>query len=111
MLMRLVISTTRLKQSNNNLNFLKAAQLGCFFYLGLRGVSVDIQYIKDAPLGKKGQFASVQDYEGKALILLGFAKELSVIRNLNGTPIVDNFGSLVLEVEAAKKGGKNSKKG
>jgi hypothetical protein len=72
---------------------------------------VDIQYIKDAPLGKKGQFASVQDYEGNALILIGFAKKVSIKQNPNGTPIVDNFGSIVFEVEAAKKGGKNAKKG
>jgi hypothetical protein len=63
------------------------------------------------PRWVKSQFASVQDYEGKALILLGYAKEVNIICNPNGTPIVDNFGSLVLEVEAVKKGGKNSKKG
>ena len=66
---------------------------------------MEIKYLKDAPLGKKGQKATVQDHEGKVLIALGFAKEIKLkpvvdtselvfLKNLNGTPVIDNFGSV-----------------
>ncbi|PZT84903.1 MAG: hypothetical protein DI627_14325 [Acinetobacter sp.] len=61
---------------------------------------MEIKYLKDAPLGKKGQKAIVQDHEGKVLIALGFAKEIKLkpsvvtLLNLNGSPVIDDFGSV-----------------
>lgn len=74
-----------------------------------------IIYLKDAPLGRKGEIATVQAHEAQVLITLGFA-ELVEILNLNGSPVVDDFGNLALvkpepavilpktEVKTGKKG-------
>lgn len=67
-----------------------------------------IEYLKDAPLGKKGQIATVQDYEGNTLTLLGFAKKINLLMNLNGTPVVDDFGSLLV-INNGKNRGKKGK--
>lgn len=67
-----------------------------------------IEYLKDAPLGKKGQIATVQDYEGNTLTLLGFAKKINLLINLNGTPVVDDFGSLLV-INNGKNRGKKGK--
>ncbi|MFV5640709.1 hypothetical protein [Acinetobacter oleivorans] len=68
-----------------------------------------VEYLKDAPLGKKGQIATVQEYEGNVLTLLGFAKKIDLLLNHNGAAVVDDFGSLVVldnEEKQTKKGRK-----
>lgn len=67
-----------------------------------------IEYLKDAPLGKKGQIATVQEYEGNILTLLGFAKKINLLINSNGTPVVDDFGSLLV-INGGKNRGKKGK--
>lgn len=67
-----------------------------------------IEYLKDAPLGKKGQIATVQEYEGNILTLLGFAKKINLLINLNGTPVVDDFESLLV-INGGKNRGKKGK--
>lgn len=71
------------------------------------GDAVEIKYLKDAPLGKKGDVATVQDYEAKALITLGFAKavkknEPKLLLNPNGTPVIDDFGGQILANQKSK---------
>lgn len=73
-----------------------------------------IKYLKDAPLGKTGDIADVTDIEGNVLVHLGFAavvyadesiefQSVALINtpvlllNLNGTPVVSDFGDLVPE--------------
>lgn len=82
-----------------------------FIYLG---VFMKIKYLKDAPAGKKGDVRDVKDYEGRVLIKLGFAilhsdkkplvkKDVykynpvgkDLLLNINGTPVVDDFGDNV----------------
>lgn len=68
-----------------------------------------VEYLKDAPLGKKGQIATVHEYEGNVLTLLGFAKKIDLLLNHNGAAVVDDFGSLVVldnEEKQTKKGRK-----
>ncbi|OUC67322.1 hypothetical protein [Acinetobacter seifertii] len=69
-----------------------------------------IEYLKDAPLGKKGQIVNVQDYEGKTLTLLGFAKKIDLLLNKNGTAVVDDYGSLII-IGNGEKLGRKGKKG
>lgn len=69
-----------------------------------------IEYLKDAPLGKKGQIVNVQDYEGNTLTLLGFAKKIDLLLNKNGTAVVDDYGSLLI-IENEEKQGRKGKKG
>lgn len=58
-----------------------------------------IQYLKNAPLGKTGDIAEVQEHEAKVLIALGFATDVSnVLRNQSGGLVVDDFGELVQQV-------------
>lgn len=58
-----------------------------------------IQYLKNAPLGKTGDIAEVQEHEAKVLITLGFATDVSnVLRNQSGGLVVDDFGELVQQV-------------
>ncbi|BAP36675.1 hypothetical protein [Acinetobacter guillouiae] len=68
---------------------------------------MEIKYLKDAPLGKKGEVATVQEHEAKILIALGIAKlqkksDPKLLLNLNGTPVVDDFGGLVSEKGLSK---------
>lgn len=73
-----------------------------------------IKYLKDAPLGKTGDIADVTDIEGNVLVHLGFAAVVHadesiefqsvalisppvLLLNLNGTPVVSDFGDLVPE--------------
>lgn len=73
-----------------------------------------IIYLKDAPLGKAGDIADVTDIEGNVLVHLGFADVVPIegfvkfhsiasnsqpvlLLNLNGTPVVSDFGDLVPE--------------
>lgn len=69
-----------------------------------------IEYLKDAPLGTKGQIVNVQDYEGNTLTLLGFAKKIDLLLNKNGTAVVDDYGSLLI-IENEEKQGRKGKKG
>lgn len=69
-----------------------------------------IEYLKDAPLGKKGQIVNVQDYEGNTLTLLGFARNIDLLLNKNGTAVVDDYGSLLI-IENEEKQGRKGKKG
>lgn len=75
---------------------------------------MEIKYLKDAPLGKKGQIATVLDHEAKVLINLGFAeptiKTETLLLNPNGTAVIDDFGSLIT-VKKPKNTGKSAKKG
>ncbi|WP_153603875.1 hypothetical protein [Acinetobacter baumannii] len=75
-------------------------------------VEMKILYIKDAPAGKSGEFAEVTDIEGNVLIHIGFAlRDVdALLWNLNGTPIVDDFGSLVV-IDNVEKQSKKGKKG
>ncbi|WP_288400256.1 hypothetical protein [uncultured Acinetobacter sp.] len=97
-----------------------------------------IELLTDLCSGPAGSIIDVQDYEFDVLQRLGVAKladstnaseqfngqtifepiELKgLLLNLNGTPVVDDFGALVPEVaiqkvqKSANKGGKNTKKG
>lgn len=97
-----------------------------------------IELLADLCAGPAGSIIDVQDYEFDVLQRLGVAKladsanaseqfnqqiiferiELKgLLLNLNGTPVVDDFGALVPETvvqnvqKAASKGGKNTKKG
>jgi hypothetical protein len=60
-----------------------------------------IKYLRKAPQGVPGDVAEVPDLQAKILIKLKFAEpidgELSIefLKNLNGTLVVDDFGSLV----------------
>ena len=53
-----------------------------------------IIYLKDLCSGQAGTIHDLQDYEAKVLIQLGAAADLPL--NLNGTPVVDDFGGIVL---------------
>lgn len=97
-----------------------------------------IELLADLCAGPAGSVIDVQDYEFNVLKKLGVAKladstntskqvDLKIVfepielkgllLNLNGTPVVDDFGALVPETvvqnvqKAASKGGKNTKKG
>lgn len=97
-----------------------------------------IELLADLCAGPAGSIIDVQDYEFDVLQRLGVAKladstkvseqfnrqiifepiELKgLLLNLNGMPVVDDFGALVPETviqnvqKAANKGGKNTKKG
>jgi len=97
-----------------------------------------IELLADLCAGPVGSIIDVQDYEFNVLERLGVAKlvdstnssnqvDLKIVfepielkgllLNLNGTPVVDDFGALVPEVaiqkvqKSANKGGKNTKKG
>lgn len=70
---------------------------------------MEIKYLKDAPLGKKGQKSTVLEHEGNVLIALGYAKEIKpkpvveasevvILMNLNGSPVIDDFGSIAQAV-------------
>ena len=60
-----------------------------------------IKYLKQAPQGMPGDIAEVPDLQAKILIKLKFAEFvgseplIEFLKNLNGTPVVDNFGHLV----------------
>ena len=60
-----------------------------------------IKYLKQAPQGMPGDIAEVPDLQAKILIKLKFAEpmdgesSIEFLKNLNGTPVVDNFGHLV----------------
>lgn len=76
---------------------------------------MEIKYLKDAPLGNKGEVATVQEHEAKILIALGIAKlqkknDQKLLLNLNGTPVVNDFGELVEAAESAVNPIKNGKK-
>lgn len=97
-----------------------------------------IELLTDLCSGPVGSIIDVQDYEFNVLEKLGVAKladstntskqvDLKIVfepielkgllLNLNGAPVVDDFGALVPETvvqnvqKAAIKGGKNTKKG
>ena len=60
-----------------------------------------IKYLKQAPQGMPGDIAEVPDLQANILIKLKFAEpmdgesSIEFLKNLNGTPVVDNFGYLV----------------
>ena len=60
-----------------------------------------IKYLRKAPQGMPDDVAEVPDLQAKILIKLKFAEPLDgepsieFLKNLNGTPVVDDFGSLV----------------
>ena len=60
-----------------------------------------IKYLKKAPQGIPGDIAEVPDFQANILIKLKFAEAIGDsdliehLQNLNGTPVVDDFGSLV----------------
>ena len=60
-----------------------------------------IKYLRKAPQGMPGDVAEVPDLQAKILIKLKFAEPLDggpsieFLKNLNGTPVVDDFGTLV----------------
>ena len=60
-----------------------------------------IKYLRKAPQGMPGDVAEVPDLQAKILIKLKFAEPLDgepsteYLKNLNGTLVVDDFGSLV----------------
>lgn len=61
-----------------------------------------IKYLKNAPQGMPGDVAEVPDLQANILIKLKFAEAfenesaLEHLQNLNGTPVVDDFGDLVV---------------
>lgn len=89
-----------------------------------------IKYLKDTHDSEAGDVKEVQDLPAKVLIALGFAElesgkavevvEVPMLLNLNGTPVIDDFGTMVLlpqtpekqEIPAGKpKRANNRKKG
>ena len=60
-----------------------------------------IKYLKKAPQGMPGDIAEVPDLQANILIKLKFAEavedgpRIEFLKNLNGTSVVDDFGSLV----------------
>lgn len=60
-----------------------------------------IKYLKKAPQGMPGDIAEVPDLQANILIKLKFAEpvdgepQIEFLKNLNGTPVIDDFGSLV----------------
>ena len=60
-----------------------------------------IKYLRKAPQGMPGDVAEVPDLQAKILIKLKFAEPLDgepsieFLKNLNGTPVDDDFGTLV----------------
>ena len=60
-----------------------------------------IKYLRKAPQGMPGDVAEVPDLQANILIKLKFAEpidgepSIEFLKNLNGTPVVDDFGSLV----------------
>lgn len=61
-----------------------------------------IKYLKNAPQGKPGDISEVPDLQANILIKLKFAEavedgpRIEFLKNLNGTPVIDDFGSLVV---------------
>lgn len=68
-----------------------------------------IKYLKKAPQGMSGDISEVPDFQANILIKLDFAEavedgpRIELLKNLNGTSVVDDFGSLV-EVQKADIG-------
>lgn len=68
-----------------------------------------IKYLKKAPQGMPGDISEVPDFQANILIKLEFAEAvedgplIEFLKNLNGTSVVDDFGSLV-EVQKADIG-------
>ncbi|OTG73420.1 hypothetical protein B9T23_13800 [Acinetobacter terrae] len=68
-----------------------------------------IKYLKQAPQGMPGDVSEVPDLQANILIKLKFAEPvddgplIEFLKNLNGTSVVDDFGSLV-EVQKADIG-------
>lgn len=68
-----------------------------------------IKYLKKAPQGMLGDISEVPDFQANILIKLEFAEavedgpRIELLKNLNGTSVVDDFGSLV-EVQKADIG-------
>ena len=68
-----------------------------------------IKYLKKAPQGMPGDISEVPDFQANILIKLDFAEavedgpRIELLKNLNGTSVVDDFGSLV-EVQKADIG-------
>lgn len=68
-----------------------------------------IKYLKQAPQGMPGDVSEVPDLQANILIKLRFAEPvddgplIEFLKNLNGTSVVDDFGSLV-EVQKADIG-------
>lgn len=54
-----------------------------------------IKYLKKAPRGMPGDVVEVPDMQAKVLIRLKIAQPFQFLENLNGTPVVDDYGSLV----------------
>lgn len=65
-----------------------------------------IKYLKKAPQGMPGDIAEVSDLQANILIKLKFADpvdgepQIEFLKNLNGTLVIDDFGSLVAIQEA-----------
>lgn len=61
-----------------------------------------IKYLKQAPQGMPGDIAEVPDLQANILIKLKFAEavgdqpSIKYLQNLNDTPVVDDFGNLVV---------------
>ena len=81
-----------------------------------------VKYLKDLCSGRAGSVHDLQEFEANILIKLGVAKLYSdkvknnasktpnLLKNLNGTPVVNDFGELVEAVESADKTTENGKK-
>ena len=60
-----------------------------------------IKYLKKAPQGMPVDISEVPDFQANILIKLDFAEtvedgpRIELLKNLNGTSVVDDFGSLV----------------
>lgn len=69
-----------------------------------------VKYLKDLCSGQAGSVHDVQEYEANVLIQLGAAeffddsknKKDPVLLNLNGAPVVVDFGALVLQSSVGK---------
>ena len=65
-----------------------------------------IKYLKKAPQGMPGDISEVPDFQANILIKLDFAEavedgpRIELLKNLNGTSVVDDFGSLVVVQKA-----------
>ena len=84
-----------------------------------------VKFLKDLCSGRAGSVQNLQDYEARVLIQLGAAvlhedptendqQTVLVLTNLNGTPVIDDFGGMVeanIAIESPVKKGTESRKG
>ncbi len=84
-----------------------------------------VKFLKDLCSGRAGSVQNLQDYEARVLVQLGAAvlyedpkennqQTAPILMNLNETPVIDDFGTMVEAnnvIESPVKKGTKSRKG